>query len=160
MGSCCLRESAMKATKALKEFEQYLRRAGDARVPRVTRAGIERMIAFYREVRVDDVDLEADGDMLLFQWGTYDWGSGSGFEVDISRQLIRGAGEDDDIWQLRLTYRFTPLEPLRSNGKGNRWCARPDDVAPFAEFIMAHPAITAVGSRNDGQVHIEYECAG
>jgi hypothetical protein len=59
----------MKAKKALKEFEQYLRRAGDMDVPRNARVGIQKMAAFYKEVRADDVDLEADGDMLLFQWG-------------------------------------------------------------------------------------------
>jgi hypothetical protein len=150
----------MKSKRALKEFEQHFRRAGDKQVPPVPRAGIERMVAFYGEVRADDVDLESDGDMLLFQWGTYDWGSGEMFEVDITRQLIRGAGEDDEIWQLHLTYRFAPSEPLRAIGKGNRWCARPDGVASFAEFIRAHPAITALGSRDDGQIRLEYECAG
>jgi hypothetical protein len=59
----------MKAKKALKEFVQYLRRAGDMDVPRNARVGIQKMAAFYTEVRADDVDLEADGDMLLFQWG-------------------------------------------------------------------------------------------
>lgn len=49
--------------------------------------------------------------MLLFQWGTYDWGHGPHFEVDLTRELIRHGAED-------------------------------------------------VGSREDGQVSIEYECAG
>ena len=55
------------------------------------------MLAFYESMRFDDVDLAADGDMLLYQWGTYDWGRGASFEFDITRQLILGAGEDEDI---------------------------------------------------------------
>jgi hypothetical protein len=150
----------MKSKKALEEFEQYLHGAGDVRVPRVPRLGIERMAAFYRDVRADDVDAESNGDMLLFQWGTYDWGSGLMFEVDITRQLIRGDGEDDDIWQLHLTYRFPPSEPLSAIGEGNRWCAEPSDLPSFEEFMMTHPALAAVGSRDDGQAHLDYECAG
>ena len=118
------------------------------------------MAGFYKDVRADDVDLESDGDMLLFQWGTYDWGSGPMFEVDVTRQLIRGTGEDDDIWQLHLTYRFAPSEALRAIGKGDRWCPRPGEIVLFREFIVAHPAIAAVGLRDDGEAQIDYECAG
>lgn len=150
----------MKSRKALKEFELYLRRTGETQPPRTPRAGIERMAGFYRDVRADDVDLESDGDMLLFQWGTYDWGSGPMFEVDVTRQLIRGPGEDDDIWQLHLTYRFAPSEPLRAIGNGDRWCPRPGEIVLFREFIVEHPAIAAVGLRDDGAVQIDYECAG
>jgi len=150
----------MKAKKALEEFQQYLRRAGDKQTPGTPLAGIERMVAFYKEVRADDVDLDTDGDMLLFQWGTYDWGSGEMFEVDITRQLIRGSGEDDDIWQLHLTYRFAPSDALLAIGKGDRWCARPDETAALDLFMMGRPAIAVVGSRSDGQAQLEYECAG
>jgi hypothetical protein len=34
------------------------------------------MIEFYVDVRADDVRLDDDGDMFLFQWGTWDWGDG------------------------------------------------------------------------------------
>jgi hypothetical protein len=150
----------MRLKNALTEFEKHLRRAGDEQVPRTPRAGIERMMTFYREVRADDVDMDSDGDMLLFQWGTFDWGGGAMFEVDITRQLIKGEGEDDDIWQLHLTYRFAPTEALRAIGNGDHWCGRPDQAPSFEEFIAAHPAISAVGLRDDGQTRLEYECAG
>jgi hypothetical protein len=118
------------------------------------------MVEFYRHVRADDVELQLDADMLLFQWGTYDWGSGAMFEVNVTRQLIRDTGEDDDIWQLRLTYRFPPSEGLRAIGNGDRWCTRPGDVESFEQFILTHPAVVAVGLRDDGQARLEYECAG
>jgi hypothetical protein len=107
-----------------------------------------------------DVDLERDGDMLLFQWGTHDWGGGELFEVDITRQLIKDTGEDDDIWQLHLVYRFAPSEALRALGQGERWCSQPDEVDAFELFLMSHPALSAIGSRGDGQVELGYECAG
>ena len=48
-----------------------------ARINQLSAAdAIELMAAFYREVRADDCTLDADGDMLLFQWGLADWGTG------------------------------------------------------------------------------------
>jgi hypothetical protein len=34
---------------------------------------VDAMIEFYVDVRADDVRLDDDGDMFLFQWGTWDW---------------------------------------------------------------------------------------
>lgn len=64
----------MDLKNALKEFEQYVKRAGDGRLPRTALEGIKSMLSFYECARAADVDIEADGDMLLFQWGTHDWG--------------------------------------------------------------------------------------
>lgn len=150
----------MTSTTALEEFERYLRRLGAGEIPRTPRAGVEAMTAFYRDVRADDVDMQSDGDMLLFQWGMVDRGDGDMFEVDITRQFIRGAGEDDDIWQLHLTYRFPPTEALRAIGKGDRWCERPAQVAALELFVAAHPAMAATGARADCRAELEYECAG
>jgi hypothetical protein len=46
------------------------------------------MLDWYVSERADDVDLSADGDMLLFQWGTYDRAKGPIFQYDITRQLL------------------------------------------------------------------------
>ena len=53
------------------------------------------MLAFYASERCDGCVLEEDGDMLLFQWGTYNWGDSTHFELNITRQLMPG-GEDGD----------------------------------------------------------------
>ena len=42
---------------------------------------IELMTAFSREVRADDCNMDADGDMLLFQWGLSDCGGQSVLHV-------------------------------------------------------------------------------
>jgi hypothetical protein len=44
--------------------------------------------------------------MLLFQWGTYDWGTGEHFGFNLTRQLI-GEGRVDDAcgnWVLRSSF--------------------------------------------------------
>lgn len=122
--------------------------------------GIHLMLNFYLEERVEEGDLDADGDMLLYQWGTYDWGKGETFELDITRQLISGDGEDDDIFQLSLTFKFQPTESLRQLGEGNRWCNRQEEVEEFQAFVSDSPAFLAVEGKEPFEVQVEYGIAG
>src|SRR5262245_31541706 len=79
------------------------------------------------------------------QWGTYDWGEGESFEFDITRQLILGAGEDENIFQLSLTFKFQPTVKLRQLGDGNRWCRSLEEVEEFRSFINSSPEMISVG---------------
>jgi hypothetical protein len=82
--------------------------------------GVAAMLRFYSECRAAGCG-EAGSDMLLFQWGTYDWGEGAHFELDITRQVILPDEEDDDaIWQLHMTYLFLPTDELSTLGSNNR----------------------------------------
>ncbi len=151
---------SMKAKRAKQEFERLIQRSG-MRVGSLSPArGLEMMLAFYRTVRFDDVDLAGNGDMLLYQWGTYDWGEGESFEFDITRQLILGTGEDEDIFQLSLTFKFQPTVALRQLGAGNRWCHSLEKVEEFRSFIDSSPAIIAVGQATPSKVQLEYGLAG
>jgi hypothetical protein len=89
------------------------------------RNGLAQMLAFYASVPATGCG-GPDGDMLLFQWGTYDWGKGRHFELNITRQFIEQGLEDDDaISQLSLTYRFTPnpeLDALADSNLGVMAC--------------------------------------
>ena len=150
----------MRVADAEREFEQCLRaRHVDVRALKPA-VGIEAMLAFYRDVRAEDADPPQTGDMLLFQWGTYDWGAGEQFELDIARQLARSPGEDEDIWQLSLTFRLPPDDTLRALGSGNRWCQSPADLPAFAEYALATPAYRAVSERSDAMPSLRYACAG
>jgi hypothetical protein len=122
--------------------------------------GIHLMLSFYREERVEGCDLDANGDMLLYQWGTYDGGEGELFEFDITRQLIVGDGEDDDIFQLSLTFKFQPAESLRQLGKGNHWCHSPEELEELQAFISGSPAFLVSGREVPSEVQLEYGIAG
>lgn len=143
-------------------FESYLSR--EVRSPA---GGIESMLAFYRSSRVRGCDLESQGDMLLFQWGTYDWGDGERFEINVTRQLIsvgRAAWllramrieTDPEFRQLSLTYRFEPEEPLRDLGSGSQWCDSPAGLAEFEEFIRGADAFKSVAKRVDCTMSLEF----
>jgi hypothetical protein len=151
---------SMKVKRAKQEFEKLIRRSGE-RVESMSPArGLEMMLAFYGSVRFDDVDLAADGDMLLYQWGTYDWGEGESFEFDITRQLILGIGEDEDIFQLSLTFKFMPTVALRQLGAGNRWCHALEEIEEFRSFIDNSPAFISVGHAAPSKAQLEYGVAG
>ena len=150
----------MKTEKAKQEFEHYLKTRGTDLQTLEPSAGVEAMLAFYRDVRVDGCDLEQSGDMLLYQWGTYDWGLGPRFEFDVTRQLVLEPGEDENIWQLGLTFRFPPNDTLRALGSGDKWCPSPAEEETFSAFVRAHPAYAAVSTRTDAAVELRFEEAG
>jgi hypothetical protein len=124
--------------------------------------GVASMLEFYRSARAAGCPLEAGGDMLLFQWGTYDWGKGEFFELDLARQLIPPAdsGDGEGIWQLHMTFRFPPSKELRGLGRGDRWCGNPQELPDFKQYVEGSDVLKAVANRRDGAVEIYYEEAG
>jgi hypothetical protein len=85
--------------------------------------------------------MDQDGDMLLFQWGTYDWGNGEFFDLNITRQVIVG---DESIRQLSLTFRYAPNQELTTLGCGNQWCYSTKGISIFGAFVKASPALKAI----------------
>jgi hypothetical protein len=85
-------------------------------------AGFAALVDFYRDVRTTDCETRPEADMLLVQWGVYDWGKREHFSFNVTRQFVLVEGEDEDIFQLGLTFNFLPTANLRSFGRGNRWC--------------------------------------
>ena len=123
--------------------------------------GIRLMLDFYKEVRAEDCEPDEDGDMLLFQWGTYDWGQGRAFQFDITRQFIVSEDEDNDaISQLSFKFHFMPSAGLDAIKGGNRWCSGPDELADFEAFIIASDAYRAVQALQPSKVTLEYGITG
>ena len=124
-------------------------------------AGLRALIDFYSNVRAGGCDPVADQDMLLFQWGTYDWGQGKHFEIDLVRQVIVPDEEDDEaIWQLHLTYRYPASAELALLGSGDRWCSSPDETASFAGFVLNAPPVVHAKTIDSARPAIVFECAG
>ena len=142
-------------------FHEFARQAGIALDSSPPSVGIQTMLSFYQDRRVDGCDPTSDGDMLLFQWGTYDWGEGERFELDLTRQVILPDEEDDDaIWQLHLTYRFPTSPKLASLESGDRWCSAPEEISEFEEWVKGMPAYTETANQRASSVLVQYECAG
>lgn len=74
----------------------------------------------YDEIKVKSISngKNPHDDMLLFQYGTYDWGDETGehFSFDITRQFSKR----DDMYQLALTLIFEP-GPFKGLDSYNSW---------------------------------------
>ena len=150
----------MKPSAAKKEFLKRIKATGHSLKALPLLEGIESMLLFYEEERIDGCDIEEDSDMLLFQWGCNDWGEGEFFEVEIARQSMDQSGEDDNIRQLRLIYKFEPDAKLRKIKDGNKWCASPDEVDAFRKFIHSSKAFEAGTKMTPKKITLEFGVAG
>ena len=122
----------------IEEAEQYLTQS-DAFKNQDLKALFALAIENYVAYRIDFTNELSDGDRLLFQWGTYDWGKGKFFEIDLTRQVMFDFQEPDDqadsMQQLRVTFTYSCNEETENLGEGNRWCASPSTIAEFRAFL-------------------------
>src|SRR5262249_38857115 len=75
----------MKCEESSTQFEDRLRSRRLELSHLAPNVGFAEMFAFYHDVRpVDCLPVDSDGDMLLYQWGTYDWGQGKYFNLNLT----------------------------------------------------------------------------
>jgi hypothetical protein len=146
----------MRPQTAKIRFTERLEAAGLSLATLTPAAGIEVMLDYYAEERADGCILKWDGDMLLFEWGTYDWGNGPAFEVNITRQLIDTNDEETEPQQLSLTFRFDPAIAPAGLDAGNKWCKSPRTLPTFRRFLSRAEALLAVGQQCLGTVELRY----
>lgn len=150
----------MTPENAKKELETRIKQAGIAVGELTPAQGIRLMLDFYKDVRADTCELDENGDMLLFQWGTYDWGEGRSFQCDITRQFIVAHSEDEDdhvaMSQLSFTFHFTPSAQFDAIKSSNRWCGRLGELGVFEAFITGSDAYRAVQASRAAKVTLRY----
>jgi hypothetical protein len=105
----------------------------------------EVMQDFAAEPVEDAEPREQDGDGILAQYGTYDWGDGEHFELDMTRQFsfTDEDGEYSHMAQLHCTFEFEPTDALRALGDANLWSF---DLAleEFFERALAMPGFRGI----------------
>jgi len=151
-------KESMRPQQAKTKLEERIKQSGTSTSDLTLAQGVRLMLDFYRDVRAQGVDLDDDGDMLLFQWGTYDWdGTGRTFQCDITRQFIKaGSGGDDSMTQLSFTFHFQPSPEFEKIAKGNKWCSVPKELKKFEKFITDSEAFKAVSEARPAKVEIHY----
>ncbi|MCA9171956.1 MAG: hypothetical protein KDB23_30020, partial [Planctomycetales bacterium] len=125
--------------------------------------GLTAMLDFYRSHRADDCSVDNDGDMLLYQWGMSRRGASEQFLFNMTRQfIIDGQAEDENIWQLSLTFRFASTHALQRLQAGNKWCSspRPQAVDYFDRFVRESEPYRAIGNLTCVGAELEYFNAG
>jgi hypothetical protein len=153
----------MTPENAKNEFEGRIKQLGVPMGNLSPPQGIRLMLEFYREVRADDCEVE-DGDMLLFQWGTNNWGDGLSFRFNVTRQFIKsqGEGEDDDaaISQLSFTFHFAPSAQFDAMKSGNRWGRALDELSEFEAFIAGSDVYRMVQASRPLKIALDYFTVG
>jgi hypothetical protein len=152
----------MKPATSKKELQALLKRQGLDSKKLTARNVMETMLAFYTNQRAEGCDVTQYGDMLLYQWGIYDWDRGGPkfFLFDITRQFVLGEGEDDDTFQLMFTLHYPVTLEVQSIKAGNRWCHSPQQISEFETFIRNSEPYIYAAERLSEKVSIEYDCAG
>ena len=150
----------MTPENAKEEFEYLIRRSGMPMGDLTPAQGIRLMLDFYANIRADNCEAD-DGDMLLFEWGTYNWGDGLSFQLNIARQFItQGEDEDDSaILQLSFTFHFNPSAQFDALQSGNRWCSSPDELRGFEAFITGSKGYRTVQALKPLKVTLDWSVA-
>lgn len=160
--------SIFEPVNALEAFRRYLNDRGLDEVTLTLLEGCEAMFGFYEDTRANGCDFQ-DADMLLFQWGTYDRaflfpresGTDEAFVFGLARQLILDeASEDDDIWQLELSFAFEPTDQLTALGRADKWCHSWQELPQFREHVLWSTPFTACRQHEVLRTTLEYGCAG
>ncbi|MEX0790896.1 MAG: hypothetical protein WD178_08995 [Actinomycetota bacterium] len=115
------------------------------------------MLRYYAEVRINGCDPADDEDMLLLDWGSYDWGQGRSYEIDLSRQVLLPGGTDEAVVQLHVVYRFPNTGDLAKIPVGNDWWGSPGTVDEFAEVLNVNVAVAAAADARPLSVEIYLE---
>lgn len=121
--------------------------------------GLHAMLDFYRSIRPAKISPSAhSGDLLMYQWGVFDWGGGPRFELDIRRQFVEEIREDDQglMSHLSLTFHFLP-DGLNALGKGCRLCESLDHLDEFAQFIHDSSPYRELGDSIPAFVQVNWE---
>ena len=147
----------MKPSESAEALDSRLQRVGGLEG---ASAGdlISAVIQFYTDCPASGLSDDASSDMLLFQYGCYDWGDGEMFEVDLTRQFIVANEEDDDaVSQLHFTAFYEPDDELRAIGSHNRWCLSHDGVAGFRNEVLNSPALALMAKRQWAKARVGWE---
>lgn len=149
----------MRSEDALERFESLLSSHGLTADQLTLDQGVSFALQFYRDFRADDCDIENDGDMMLFQWGNYDWRNGRFFEFNLTRQFMESDDIDPEIWQLSLTFTYELTQELEIFQSGNKWWSEslPAPLNTFEAFIRDSKAYKAVSSLVPEEIVLNFE---
>ncbi len=146
----------MKAKSAKTKFLKRLESLGISLDSITVEKGVQAMIEYYTEERTDGCEFDSDGDMLLVEWGTYDWGKGESFEVSIVRQLIETDEEESEPRQLNLRFTFPPKVGKSAKQGSSQWCESLEGIEDFREFVFNSVVLKKVGDENPESVELQF----
>jgi hypothetical protein len=150
----------MKIADAEASFRRYLETHGISVEDADALDTILAMVDWYEAERAEDaVAIEDDGDQLLFQWGTSDWGDGPALEIGLSRQFIDLAS-DGPISQLVLVYRYPASAETEKLYDDAWWCRGPLDAPGFRKDVLSTDVARFAARKTPTARRLAFEAAG
>jgi hypothetical protein len=111
---------------------------------------------FDLERPADALGLDEDGDGLLFEWGTFDFGARR-FQYGISRQITTAEDDDSEMWQLHVTLHYPADADTAALGQGNHWCFQPSALPAFEQAVAESAATSYARNHRPDRVEITLE---
>lgn len=101
---------------------------------RDSKEAVEKFIEFFQEYKIKEKQEYDDEDILLFQYGNYDWQDGNGeeFNFDLTRQLE--VPNEDEFLQLSLTL-FYDSEQIGEIEAFNSWSTECENLKEWEDLI-------------------------
>lgn len=119
---------------------------------------LDMALDYYKNTRIKGCIIDQEHDMLLFQWGTYDWGMGSFFEFDITRQLVIEKDEEYvGIYQLHMTIKYNECDELSALDTGEFWCSNLTEIDEIRDEIKTSDVMETILLKSVLEVCIVYE---
>ena len=94
--------------EVVKEYQKVIERRLENGEKLTAEKLIEISVFMFNALKVEGIPVHPDSDMLLFQYGVYDWGDqfGRHFSLDVTRQFT--TEDEDEPYQLGFTLIYEP----------------------------------------------------
>lgn len=97
------------------------------------RQAVDRFINFYDKFKVKESLGHAEEDMMLFQYGKYNWdGTGDKFEFNLTRQFEQP--DSDEFLQLSMTLHYDPAK-IGEISSYNSWSTDSENTTEWKNLI-------------------------
>ena len=100
---------------------------------------LQVMVDFYNEYQIQNVDSTIpDNDMLLFEYGIYDWqdGKGENFTISIVRQFYIEDEVSDGFTQLHFVLYFDKDEFKGVEASANKWSVDFENIDEWKQYVI------------------------
>lgn len=96
---------------------------------------IDKFVSFYKNFKFQESNTSEDDDMLLFQYGVYDWdGSGKKFELNLTRQFVDPSGDEFTQLSFTLYYDYNEIGDIEDF---NSWSIDYDNILQWKSNMEA-----------------------
>ena len=146
----------MRVDAAKEHFEKYLSERRLSVEQLDAENALVAMVGFYLDVRADKVATDEGGDLLLFDWGTYEWEDGPRFQYCITRQFML-PGEVAECWHLAVTLYYGSDGRTLALDAGERACASFADLDAFLTFVDGAPATRYARRHDPSAIRLDLE---